>query len=469
MKYFCYSLLFLFFSCKKKDNSVKPQNKCLIPTEVGIKASASGNILFTLIGTDSVSIAKVSWTIISPDRTLQIETNGSIFFTEKFSKSGDFRVTAVVETLCQQKITLTRNQSVQLNTSGLVWTKKFEGQADTLSAILATLDGGCIVAGTKRIPGTDNSVVDATVIYRINPSGSILWSKEIPGGFQYIKYSSIIRTPDGGYLLGGSRLGHYYILKINQQGDKIWDKTFAGNNYDVLTQVINTSDGGYLVAGSSSSSKGGDKSEASRNSINSLYTIGDYWVIKVNALGNKEWDKTFGGNNNDQLSGVAETIEGGFILCGYSNSSKSGDRSENPKGLSNTWLVKVNRTGIKEWDTELLTNRLAEASQVLVTPNGSIILGGSTISKINANGAAVWSNAVTTPFINMSLSSSGNVIWIGGYPVVSILNISSNGEVENNRTVNFQEFSGIFAVSSSSTADAIFVIHDLALSVSMLQ
>ena len=130
---------------------------------------------------------------------------------------------------------------------------------------------------------------------------------------------SIVPSPDGGYLLGGSsRLGiseerrggrDYLVVKIDAAGNKCWDKTFGGIFYDELRSIVPSPDGGYLLGGDSDSDISGDKSEESRGGR-------DYWVVKIDASGNKRWDKTFGGGNDDGLYSIAPSADGGYLLGG---------------------------------------------------------------------------------------------------------------------------------------------------------
>jgi len=119
-------------------------------------------------------------------------------------------------------------------------------------------------------------------------------------------------------------------IPIRQQ----WDKTFGGSDYDNLHAIVPTSDGGFLLGGNSFSGQGGDKSENSRGG-------NDYWVVKIDAAGRKQWDKTFGGNDYDVLMAIVPTSDGGFLLSGYSRSGQGDDKSENRRGGNDYWVVKI--------------------------------------------------------------------------------------------------------------------------------
>ena len=95
-----------------------------------------------------------------------------------------------------------------------------------------------------------------------------------------------------------------------------------------------SADGGYLLGGFSDSGLGADKSEVSRGNR-------DYWVMKIDAVGNKLWDKTFGGSNDDYLISIAPSADGGYLLGGDSNSGIGADKSEASRSGYDYWVVKI--------------------------------------------------------------------------------------------------------------------------------
>ncbi|RDC64879.1 hypothetical protein [Adhaeribacter pallidiroseus] len=164
-----------------------------------------------------------------------------------------------------------------------------------------------------------------------------------------------------------------------------WDKTLGGFHDDILTAMQPTSDGGYIVGGSSSSGIGGDKSEPNReNSFNSN-DYSDYWIVKTDAKGQKVWDRTFGGDYYEFLSTVQQTKDGGYILAGTSHSNISGDKTENSKGQADFWVVKVDATGNKQWDKTIGGKLDDQLSSVLQTSDGGYILYGGSESNTSGD------------------------------------------------------------------------------------
>src|SRR5205085_3511403 len=129
-------------------------------------------------------------------------------------------------------------------------------------------------------------------------------------------------TPDGGYLVTGTGstvkgVGKggtdFWVVKTDNNGNKQWDKRYGGTLNDALASVVSTSDGGYLLAGTSNSRISNDKSQNS-------FTR-DYWILKVNNNGAKQWDKTYGNIvTDDELTSVTSTADGGYLLGGKASS-----------------------------------------------------------------------------------------------------------------------------------------------------
>lgn len=201
----------------------------------------------------------------------------------------------------------------------------------------------------------------------------------------------MIATIDGGYLLAGSSFPSYdedlspdednlgpsepgrgnydfWVVKINKDGAKIWDRIFGGSNRDDLFTIVPTADGGYLLGGSSASGISGDKSQASRGNT-------DFWIVKITSNGAKVWDKRFGGSGNDNLSTIIATADGNFLLGGTSDSGVSGDMSGASKGRSDFWVVKIDANGVKIWDKTFGGSGSEDLSAIVPVSEGGYVLG----------------------------------------------------------------------------------------------
>ncbi|WP_210466817.1 T9SS type A sorting domain-containing protein, partial [Rufibacter roseolus] len=230
-------------------------------------------------------------------------------------------------------------------------------------------------------------------VVRLDRDGNKLWDRSIGGSGSEIQ-QSLIQTSDGGYLLGGysntsisgdktsgSRGGYdYWVVKLDSEGNKLWDRTVGGSgNEEFLYALAQTLDGGYVLGANSGSGVSGDKTEASKG-------LSDYWVIRLDGDGNKLWDRTIGGNGIERLQSLILTSDGGYLLGGYSYSRYNGDKSEASRGLSDYWVVRLDENGNKVWDKTIGGDMsddnlfgLAQAS------DGGFILGGNSTSNLSGD------------------------------------------------------------------------------------
>lgn len=259
-----------------------------------------------------------------------------------------------------------------------------------------------------------------------NAQTVIAWQNTI-GGSYGDELNSVTQTIDGGYLLGGysesglsgdktePMIGNiiplapdYWVVKLDVSGNIEWQNTIGGDNYDKLQSVIQTSDGGYLLGGFSESGISGDKTEEPVG-------YSDYWVVKLDGLGNLEWQNTIGGGDWDFLYSVIQTTDGGYLLGGDSNSSISGDKTEASEGNTDYWVVKLDGSGNIEWQNSIGGSHLDFLKSIIETTDGGYLLGGYSSSGIS--GDKTEASLGYTDYWVVKLDGSGNIDWqntIGG-------------------------------------------------------
>src|SRR5205823_4154262 len=126
-------------------------------------------------------------------------------------------------------------------------------------------------------------------------------------------------------------------------------------------------DGGFILGGISYSGISGDKTQANFGAA----STSDYWMLKIDSLGIKQWDKTFGGiQREDEYGNLFQTSDGGFMLAGTSYSDSTGNKSEANLGPEQTWVIKTDDLGNKQWDKTIFTPGHDEAGMAVQT-NGS--------------------------------------------------------------------------------------------------
>ncbi|QES93555.1 T9SS type A sorting domain-containing protein [Empedobacter brevis] len=162
----------------------------------------------------------------------------------------------------------------------------------------------------------------------------------------------------------------YFISKIDENGKQEWQHTFGGSGNDFLYAAVSTPDGGILLAGSSDSGKGRDKTENSKG-------LHDYWVIKLDAGKHLQWQKTLGGSGNDFLRQVIKTQDGGYLLAGESNSGKSSDKQDDGFGGFDYWLIKLDSKGNVLWEKTIGGNLNEEVKYIKEIKGGYLLLGNT--------------------------------------------------------------------------------------------
>jgi hypothetical protein len=280
------------------------------------------------------------------------------------------------------------------------WDKRFGGTNwETCGSIQQTTDGGYILGGYSSSPVSGNKtqaskgVIDYWIV-KLDAAGGVQWDKTY-GGTSNDYLTRVIQTADGGYLLCGfseSGIGadrtensrgaeDYWLVKTDASGVKLWDHRFGGPQDDYAYHVVQTTDGGYLISGTSASGAGGDKTQTNRGPLNTM----DYWVVKTDVNGIKQWDKRFGTSDDDLCAVALQTADGGYILGGYSAGVINGDRSVNSRGSYDYWLVKTDAAGTKLWDTRYGGSAIDYLFTMQITTDGGFILGGTTYSGVGGD------------------------------------------------------------------------------------
>jgi len=240
-----------------------------------------------------------------------------------------------------------------------------------------TSDGGCIIAG-NIIPS--ESLGGDIWVSKLDQSGEIEWGR-IYGGFDYDLSHSIQNTSEGGYILAGSTHSFgagnrdIWILKLDQSGEIEWQKTYGGNDYDSPSLIQETSGGGYIVVCNSNSFGAGDI---------------DIWILKLTSSGDIEWQKAYGGNEDDNVYSIQQTSDGGYIVGGKTMSFGEGE--------DDAWIIKLLGNGNIEWQKTFGTSSVEIVKSVLQATDGMYIAAGS-ISSFGTGGS---------DFLVLKLQSDGS-------------------------------------------------------------
>ncbi|MDD5530239.1 MAG: T9SS type A sorting domain-containing protein [bacterium] len=253
------------------------------------------------------------------------------------------------------------------NSGNKQWDKTFGGSGDDFSfSVKQTSDGGYIITGETTSFGAGN--FDVWLI-KTNSLGDTMWTK-VFGGTSWDIGHSVLQANDGGYIVCGGTgsfgAGDYdvWIIKTDANGNKQWDKTFGTIYSDGGASINKTTDGGYIICGSASPAS----------------STNDLWLIKIDSLGNEQWDKLFGGSDYDYGGSAQQTTDGGYIACGITRSF----------GVEDIWLIKTNPTGDTLWTKVFGGSDYEYLGEIQQTSDGGYIVCGTTDS-YGINGAGdMW-------------------------------------------------------------------------------
>ena len=365
---------------------------------------------------------------------------------------------------------------VKTDTAGnILWQNTIGGSDDDLLfSVQQTTDGGYILGGYSRsnISGdkTENSNGDYDYwVVKIDAAGNIQWQNTIGGsGADYLR--SIQQTADGGYILGGYSYSYisgdktetsiggsdYWLVKTDTGGNIQWQNTIGGSSYDYFNSIQQTADGGYILGGYSSSHISGDKTE---NSFGNKY---DYWLVITDSLANIQWQNTIGGSGDDQLYTIKQTVDGGYILGGGSNSSISGDKTEGNRDTTEItddyWIIKTDASGNIQWQKTIGGNNYDRLFSMQQTAKGEYILGGYSFSNISGDktenimgGGDYWLVKITEKYNsitgNLFFDFNSNSVYDTG----ELLLANRKVKEQNTGRFAFSEQNGHYSISVFDT------------------
>ena len=311
----------------------------------------------------------------------------------------------------------------------MLWENSYGGlKADILESLILMPDGGALLGGYTSSSGAGGDIY----IVRIDERGNKLWEKTY-GGLGRDAVESLVLTPDGGALLGGytspgvgdevwlkeklktqtvkqimSEAGNndMYLIRVDEQGNKLWEKRYDKSRSDVLRSLVLTPDGGALLGGSVQPSD---------------LTSQDMYLVRVDKNGNKLWEKTYGGTDRDEIRSLALTSDGGALLAGTTTSSGA--------GATDMYLIRVDESGNKLWEKTYGGANHDHLTSIVITQDGGALLGGATKSsgagnlvRIDKLGNILWEKTYgmsnSDPIYSLALTPDGGA-FVGGTTIIN--------------------------------------------------
>lgn len=308
---------------------------------------------------------------------------------------------------------------IKVDSSGnILWEKTYGStRYDIGLGMVPTDDGGLMIVG--QVMSAGNNGMDVWLI-KVDSQGNRIWSNTFGGPLDEFM-GGIYPTSDGGYMLGGNIIdpddiiadagvegyggldgrSNIHLIKIDQNGEPLWSKTFESEENTIASAGTATPDGGFLIC------------------ANILYfpvNDNDLLLMKVDGDGNDEWTRTWEAEK-PSISAMIPTSDGNYLLSGRIAPIGAANSLE-----CNFYFLKVRPNGNEIWNKRYGTSERFETASVLIeTPDGDFIgAGGSMdiiITKLNRGGEQIWENTITTgthnTFSGISLASDGGIVIAG--------------------------------------------------------
>ncbi|MEO0205355.1 MAG: hypothetical protein ABIL22_01620, partial [candidate division WOR-3 bacterium] len=233
-------------------------------------------------------------------------------------------------------------------TGGIVWEKTYGGSGDDYGYSVRTMnDGGFIIAGMTKSFGDENGDL---YLIKVDAQGNLVWQKNYGGAYADYGYDLTI-SPDGYAITGmtgssGAGSGDVWLLKTNFNGDTVWTKTFGGIDLECGNSIQLCNDNGYIITGYTYS----------------LGANGDVYLVKTDANGEVLWTRNYGGNGQDMGNMVKETADNGYVVVG---------------GNGNVYVLKIDNSGNRVWEKTYGTNYTDNGYAIEQLSDGKYYVVGS--------------------------------------------------------------------------------------------
>lgn len=294
---------------------------------------------------------------------------------------------------------------------------------DSAKAIVATQDGGYAVLGyTQSADGDVTLKTNTSFDYwflKFDANNVLQWQKTY-GGTGNDRGVDVVQTTDGGYAILGSSdstdgdvtgvagADDFWLLRLDANGAILWEDTYGFSGADLATAMVQATDGGFLVTGvldvSASQGQGN-----SAKSVTAKHAGGSYWAVKLDARGQQEWSRFYGGSFTDTPTDVIQTSDNGYIIVGASDSTDV-DITNN-KGAYDFWILRIDENGTILWQRSFGGSQIDEAWHITDTPDGNYLIVGDTRSTDND----VQKNNGAADVFLIKITPNGDLLWQRNY------------------------------------------------------
>lgn len=280
---------------------------------------------------------------------------------------------------------LTRSSTVSLSVLGsnALWARTFGGaDNDAARVVKATPDGGCVVGGYTRSFGATD---DDAYLVKLSDTGAVEWERVYRGALNdWIE--DVIVLDDGGLILGGRTApppsgqgSAFWVARTDSLGHVLWSRAYyaySGSTTRIVRSIQQTADGGFVATGETWEFGAG---------------YADFWVVKLDSLGNIEWQKAYGTPKSDFAKRIRQTADGGYLVCGFTPGRPSSSKLD-------VWLVKLDSSGSVQWQKSYDSGGSEDPFALHLLNDGGAIVGSAR----DVSGQRLWL---------LRVDAHGNVVW----------------------------------------------------------
>jgi len=278
-----------------------------------------------------------------------------------------------------------------------IWEKGYGDLSTSANCVEETADGGFIAAGAIHRCREGAFECEDIYLFKTDAAGNLTWSSVLGGDDYDIGYA-VLETRDGGYIVAGDGGGSAYLVKTDAFGQKVWEKSWGAR---VAKSVRQTPDDGYILAGV--------KTVATDTPFT---TDLDLFLMKTDASGELEWERTFGGPYRDEYAAARETSDGGYILVGATFVSLA-ERTQ-------ACLIKTDAGGVKIWERTFGGPLEDYGFAVDETMDGGFVVAGLGDSHSDTVGGYLFRT-----------DAQGNLLWeksLGGTAVQTLRSVEETAD-----------------------------------------
>jgi len=284
----------------------------------------------------------------------------------------------------------------------LEWLKSYDGGGGGDDAALALCEAqdssGYYVVGHWQ--------ANDIWLLKLDEDGDTLWTRHYGDPATWDVGTDIRPTGDGNYVIfgntaswGGPGRRDFFLMKVDPEGNVLWKRLYGTDGSEDAYGMRVTRDGGFILAGQAY--------------IWDFYHYDDYYVVRVDSLGNQIWANTYGGENAQEGRDVCETKDGGYAVIGYSTTH--GPDFENP------WLLKLDSLGGVMWSRayhiEGSSGWGAKAWSILETDEGDLVMVGDFDDTLGSSDLFILKvDSLGNPLWTLTLGS-GEWGWHWGYSI----------------------------------------------------